>query len=59
MQTNHQTGPRSSAGITSQIHHEPLQPVKISEAHPLDVPDIEELLEAIRSAQFEEEGSRP
>jgi len=90
MDTNHRPGPRSSAGITSQLHSEAnltiddhqaarqriaadaaaaearekrldaiTRPVLISETDPLEVPDVEELLEAIRSAQFEEEGSRP
>lgn len=36
-----------------------LHPVRIAETDPLEVPDIEELLEAIRAEKFEGEGSRP
>ena len=36
-----------------------LHPVRIAETDPLDVPDVEELLEAIRAEKFEGEGARP
>lgn len=35
------------------------KPVLIGETDPLDLPDIEDLLEKIRSAEFEGKGAEP
>ena len=34
-------------------------PIRIAETDPAAVPDIEELLEELRSAEYEERGARP